>query len=281
MSAPRTRRPGRTQLLWAGLAGLMCGFALASKVSVWMLVPLIVLCVLVALVLDRGGLDPTVVVGGRRVLLLRTERGVHYIRWMLGSVPPPTYVKGAGFKEGVRVERENVTYATITIQNYFRMYQKLAGMTGTALTEAEEFDKIHAATHKRLADFLAAPLKPSEVDQLVGLLGVSGQHVGQVGVAVKPVAKQVHGKAIAQSPHAHQHTSVGQRLERRQAGTVVGVGLVALHRQEADGARGVADRGEQERGRPAAGGEPPAPAPAAPARPAPATPAGATATRTS
>ncbi|MGB3703170.1 MAG: hypothetical protein WA997_18060 [Anaerolineales bacterium] len=47
-------------------------------------------------------------------------------------------------KEGVRVQRENVTYATITIQNYFRMYQKLAGMTGTALTEAEEFDKIYS-----------------------------------------------------------------------------------------------------------------------------------------
>jgi len=46
-------------------------------------------------------------------------------------------------KEGVRIEPENVTYATITIQNYFRMYEKLAGMTGTALTEAEEFSKIY------------------------------------------------------------------------------------------------------------------------------------------
>jgi preprotein translocase subunit SecA len=46
-------------------------------------------------------------------------------------------------KEGVKVEPENVTYATITIQNYFRMYEKLAGMTGTALTEAEEFYKIY------------------------------------------------------------------------------------------------------------------------------------------
>ncbi|MBN1538235.1 MAG: hypothetical protein JW908_15970 [Anaerolineales bacterium] len=46
-------------------------------------------------------------------------------------------------KEGVRVQAENVTYATITIQNYFRMYSKLAGMTGTAVTEAEEFDKIY------------------------------------------------------------------------------------------------------------------------------------------
>ena len=46
-------------------------------------------------------------------------------------------------KEGVRVRQENVTYATITLQNYFRMYKKLAGMTGTAVTEAEEFSKIY------------------------------------------------------------------------------------------------------------------------------------------
>ncbi len=46
-------------------------------------------------------------------------------------------------KEGVKIEPENVTYATITLQNYFRMYEKLAGMTGTAVTESEEFDKIY------------------------------------------------------------------------------------------------------------------------------------------
>src|SRR5664280_1346633 len=46
-------------------------------------------------------------------------------------------------KEGVKVEPENVTYATITLQNYFRMYKKLAGMTGTALTEAEPLDKTY------------------------------------------------------------------------------------------------------------------------------------------
>src|SRR5438876_789203 len=46
-------------------------------------------------------------------------------------------------KEGVRIERENQTLATITFQNYFRMYEKLAGMTGTADTEAEEFAKIY------------------------------------------------------------------------------------------------------------------------------------------
>ncbi|MGC1597648.1 MAG: preprotein translocase subunit SecA [Candidatus Acidiferrales bacterium] len=46
-------------------------------------------------------------------------------------------------KEGVKIERENQTLATVTFQNYFRMYKKLAGMTGTAETEAPEFDKIH------------------------------------------------------------------------------------------------------------------------------------------
>ncbi len=46
-------------------------------------------------------------------------------------------------KEGVRVREENQTLATVTLQNYFRMYGKLAGMTGTALTEANEFMKIY------------------------------------------------------------------------------------------------------------------------------------------
>ncbi len=46
-------------------------------------------------------------------------------------------------KEGVKIERENQTLATITFQNYFRMYKKLAGMTGTAETEASEFGKIY------------------------------------------------------------------------------------------------------------------------------------------
>ncbi len=46
-------------------------------------------------------------------------------------------------KEGVKIQQESRTFATITIQNYFRMYDKIAGMTGTAVTEAEEFHKIY------------------------------------------------------------------------------------------------------------------------------------------
>ncbi len=59
-------------------------------------------------------------------------------------------------KEGVRIESENQTLATITFQNYFRMYKKLAGMTGTADTEAPEFKKIYnldvavIPTHKKM-----------------------------------------------------------------------------------------------------------------------------------
>src|SRR3970040_1326793 len=59
-------------------------------------------------------------------------------------------------KEGVRVQRESVTYATITLQNCFRLYKKLAGMTGTAWTEREEFHQIYgldvivAPTHREM-----------------------------------------------------------------------------------------------------------------------------------
>ncbi len=59
-------------------------------------------------------------------------------------------------KEGVKIENENQTLATITFQNFFRMYEKLAGMTGTADTEAEEFKKIYKLevmvipTHKKM-----------------------------------------------------------------------------------------------------------------------------------
>src|SRR5262249_61242296 len=46
-------------------------------------------------------------------------------------------------KEGVEIKQENQTLATITLQNYFRLYDKLSGMTGTAQTEASEFNKVY------------------------------------------------------------------------------------------------------------------------------------------
>ncbi|MQA00476.1 MAG: preprotein translocase subunit SecA [Dehalococcoidia bacterium] len=60
-------------------------------------------------------------------------------------------------KEGVQIQQESVTYATITLQNFFRLYEKLSGMTGTALTEAQEFSEIYELevvvipTHRSIA----------------------------------------------------------------------------------------------------------------------------------
>ena len=85
------------------------------------------------------------------------QRDVHYVvkdgeiiivdeftgRLMVGRRYSDGLHQAIEAKERVRIGRENQTLATITIQNYFRMYKKLAGMTGTAVTEAEEFKEIY------------------------------------------------------------------------------------------------------------------------------------------
>ncbi len=79
------------------------------------------------------------VVQGGRVIIVDEFTG----RLMQGRRWSDGLHQAVEAKEGVRVRQDNVTYATITLQNYFRMYDKLAGMTGTAVTEAEEFNKIY------------------------------------------------------------------------------------------------------------------------------------------
>jgi preprotein translocase subunit SecA len=79
------------------------------------------------------------VVQGGRVIIVDEFTG----RLMAGRRWSDGLHQAVEAKEGVRVREDNVTYATITLQNYFRMYGKLAGMTGTAVTEAEEFHKIY------------------------------------------------------------------------------------------------------------------------------------------
>jgi preprotein translocase subunit SecA len=79
------------------------------------------------------------VVQGGRVVIVDEFTG----RMMAGRRWSDGLHQAVEAKEGVRIREENVTYATITLQNYFRMYDKLAGMTGTAVTEAEEFNKIY------------------------------------------------------------------------------------------------------------------------------------------
>jgi preprotein translocase subunit SecA len=79
------------------------------------------------------------VVQGGRVIIVDEFTG----RMMAGRRWSDGLHQAVEAKEGVKVRQENVTYATITLQNYFRMYDKLSGMTGTAVTEAEEFNKIY------------------------------------------------------------------------------------------------------------------------------------------
>ncbi len=83
--------------------------------------------------------DQDYVVQDREVVIVDEFTG----RLMVGRRYSDGLHQAIEAKEGVRIKPESITYATITLQNYFRLYAKLAGMTGTASTEAEEFDKIY------------------------------------------------------------------------------------------------------------------------------------------
>ena len=87
--------------------------------------------------LYKKDVDYAVIDGEVRIIDEFTGRILEGRRWSEGLH------QAVEAKEGVRVQEENQTLATITLQNYFRMYDKLAGMTGTALTEATEFMKIY------------------------------------------------------------------------------------------------------------------------------------------
>jgi preprotein translocase subunit SecA len=87
--------------------------------------------------LYKRDVDYAVIDGEVKIIDEFTGRILEGRRWSEGLH------QAAEAKEGVRIQEENQTLATVTLQNYFRMYNKLAGMTGTALTEATEFMKIY------------------------------------------------------------------------------------------------------------------------------------------
>ena len=87
--------------------------------------------------LYKRDVDYAVIDGGVHIIDEFTGRILEGRRWSEGLH------QAVEAKEGVRIQEENQTLATVTLQNYFRLYDKLAGMTGTALTEAEEFMKIY------------------------------------------------------------------------------------------------------------------------------------------
>ena len=104
-------------------------------------------------------------------------------------------------KENIAVQRESVTYATITLQNYFRLYTKLSGMTGTAATEAEEFWKIYKL------EVLSVPTN-------------------------KPVMRTDHGDLIYRDQTAKYNAVVKEIKSRVEKGQPILVGTTDIDRSE-------------------------------------------------
>ncbi|HVM40252.1 MAG TPA: preprotein translocase subunit SecA, partial [Acidimicrobiia bacterium] len=104
-------------------------------------------------------------------------------------------------KEGVRIKEENQTLATITIQNYFRMYDKLAGMTGTALTQAGEFAFVY--------NLQTVPIPTN-----------------------KPVIRADEGDLIYKTAQAKFNAAVDDIVERHRKGQPVLVGTVSVEKSE-------------------------------------------------
>src|SRR5215208_6396696 len=104
-------------------------------------------------------------------------------------------------KEGVRIQEENVTLATITLQNYFRLYDKLAGMTGTAKTEEKEFVEIYDL------------------------------HVVEIPTNVK-VARNDENDFIFKTKEAKFNAVINDLVERNKSGQPVLVGTIAVETSE-------------------------------------------------
>ncbi|MFT4189088.1 MAG: preprotein translocase subunit SecA [Aeromicrobium sp.] len=104
-------------------------------------------------------------------------------------------------KEGVRIREEYQTLASITLQNYFRLYDKLSGMTGTALTEASEFDKIYGLG--------VVPIRTN-----------------------RPVAREDLPDLVYRTEDAKFHAVVEDIVERHQHGQPVLVGTTSVAKSE-------------------------------------------------
>ena len=136
-------------------------------------------------------------------------------------------------KEKVKIERENQTLATITFQNYFRMYRKLAGMTGTAETEAPEFDKIYKL------DVLAIPTnrplirvehadvvyrtEPEKFDAVVAEIKELNAIGRPVLVGTISIEKSEHLSALLKR-HGIKHVVLNAKYHEREAEIVAQAG---------------------------------------------------------
>jgi len=130
-------------------------------------------------------------------------------------------------KEGVAIERETRTYATITIQNYFRMYEKLAGMTGTAETEATEFNDIY-----RLAVQVIPTNKPCiRIDRNDSIFKTRRDKYAAVVKEIEGANKR--GQPVLVGTVSVESSEVLSRMLKR-AGIIHTVLNAKFHQQEAD-----------------------------------------------
>jgi len=130
-------------------------------------------------------------------------------------------------KENVTIERETRTYATVTIQNYFRMYEKLSGMTGTAETEATEFHEIY-----RLSVTQIPTNKPSvRIDKNDSIFKTRRDKYGAV---VKQIQEaQQRGQPVLVGTVTVEQSEVLSRMLKR-AGVIHTVLNAKFHQQEAE-----------------------------------------------
>ncbi len=130
-------------------------------------------------------------------------------------------------KEGVTIERETRTYATVTIQNYFRMYEKLAGMTGTAETEATEFNEIY-----RLGVQVIPTNKPNiRIDKNDSIFKTRRDKFNAVMTEITEANKR--GQPVLVGTVSVESSEVLSRMLKR-SGIVHTVLNAKFHEQEAD-----------------------------------------------
>ncbi|MBI2511526.1 MAG: preprotein translocase subunit SecA [Opitutae bacterium] len=130
-------------------------------------------------------------------------------------------------KEGVTIERETRTYATVTIQNYFRMYEKLAGMTGTAETEATEFHEIY-----KLAVTQIPTNKPCiRVDKNDSIFKTRRDKYGAVVKTIQEANQR--GQPVLVGTVTVEQSEVLSRMLKR-AGVIHTVLNAKFHQQEAE-----------------------------------------------
>ncbi len=130
-------------------------------------------------------------------------------------------------KEGVTIERETRTYATVTIQNYFRMYEKLAGMTGTAETEAAEFQDIY-----RLAVQVIPTNKPCiRVDKNDSIFKTRRDKFNAVVKEIEAANKR--GQPVLVGTVSVESSEVLSRMLKR-AGVIHTVLNAKFHQQESE-----------------------------------------------